>query len=145
MKNPNDPIRNRTRDLPACSVPTASSRVPCHHRAQIKIRQQCRAASTVGCVYKKSIRPTLHTDCFLSKWFKKKSYTRNESMTTDSLIRSVLFLFQEQGCCGSRWWAPSCCGCRPLPAPRGPCSKDTVSHTAESDRNLAALREELNN
>ena len=32
MKNPNDPIRNRTRDLPVCSTayqPTAPLRIPC--------------------------------------------------------------------------------------------------------------------
>jgi len=74
----------------------------------------------------KGIRPTLHTDSFVSKWLNKR-YTIPESMQTDSSVQSVLFLFQEQGCCGSRWWAPSCCGCRPQPALRGTCNKDTVS------------------
>nr|CAD7255720.1 unnamed protein product [Timema shepardi] len=34
---------------------------------------------------------------------------------------------KDRGCCGSWWWAPFCCGCRPLPPRTEPCSKDTVS------------------
>jgi hypothetical protein len=78
------------------------------------------------------------------KWPQKKSesYANKSNMKSFCETRFVLFLFQEQGCCGSRWWAPSCCWCRPPPAPWAPCNEDTVSQHGTTTQLSVSLSDE---